>query len=277
MVTNPGKPSGLEHSPEDKFPSPRILIVDDNPIHASAIKRALRDPSSIIGRLKCEIDVVEDLTTARQYLREDSVDIYFLDLEISEKAGEGLLHASVGKDFVRNVVKTTNAGVIICSSFAAETEAAELLEVGADDYVEKTSAPDVIAARTLSVWRRTLQSRPASSRTVKFAHVGRTFILDDWCFVIGNRTVTNVVYGATVKISPTEHAFLRYLCAVDDHTIDSEIFNIDVLDRDQYKVHVRLDNFVHRLRKKFDGRLELTSQGDGVYKLLNVREIKPTP
>ena len=258
------------------FPRPSILIVDDNPIHASAIKRALRDPSSTIGRLNCEIDVVEDLTTARQYLREDSVDIYFLDLEISEKAGEGLLHASVGKDFVRDVVKTTNAGVIVCSSFAAETEAAELLEVGADDYVEKTSAPDVIAARTLSVWRRTLQSRPANPQTVKFAHVGKTFALNDWRFVVGNRTITNIE-GAAVKLSPTEHAFLRYLCAVDDHSINSEIFNIDVLDRDQHKVHVRLDNFIHRLRKKFDGRLELTSQGDGVYKLLDVRELRPTP
>jgi DNA-binding response OmpR family regulator len=275
MVANPARASGREHSPEDIFPSPRILIVDDNPIHASAIKRALRDPSSTIGRLKCEIDVVEDLTTARQYLREDSVDIYFLDLEISEKAGEGLLHASVGKDFVRDVVKTTNAGVIVCSTYAAERVAAELLEVGADDYVEKASAPDVIAARTLSVWRRTLQSRPANSQTVRFAHVGKTFALNDWRFVVGNRTVTNVD-GATIKISPTEHAFLRYLCAVEGHTIDSDIFNVDVLDRDQYKVHIRLDNFIHRLRKKFHGKLELTSQGDGVYKLLDVKELKLT-
>jgi DNA-binding response OmpR family regulator len=206
MVVKPVKDSGNEHSPEGMFPRPRILIVDDNPIHASAVKRALRDPSSTIGRLKSEIDVVEDVTSARRYLREDSIDIYFLDLEISEKAGEGLLHASVGKDFVRDVVKTTNAGVIICSSFAAETEAAELLEVGADDYVEKTSAPDVIAARTLSVWRRTLQSRPANSQTAKFAHVGKTFALNDWRFVVGNRTVTNID-GATVKLSPTEHAF----------------------------------------------------------------------
>jgi DNA-binding response OmpR family regulator len=275
MVAGRSKSSGGEHSPEDVLPSPRILIVDDNPTHASAVKRALRDPSSLIGRLKCEIDVVEDLATARQYLCEDSIDIYFLDLEISESAGEGLLHPSVGKDFVRDVVKTTNAGVIVCSSFPAETESAELLEVGADDYVEKTSAPDVIAARALSVWRRTLQSRPANSQTVKLTHVGRTFVFNDWRFVVGNRTVATLE-GETVKLSPTEHAFLRYLCAVDGHTIDTEIFNIDVLDRDQHKVHVRLDNFVHRLRKKFAGRLELTSQGEGVYKLLDVRELKPT-
>jgi DNA-binding response OmpR family regulator len=272
---NPKKPpAGIRWS-ADMLPSPRILIVDDNPHHASAVKRALQHPSSIIGRLNCEIDVVEDLTTARQYVRDDSIDIYFLDLEISEKAGEGLLHASVGRTFVRDVVRMTNAGVVVCSSLAHETEAATLLEAGADDYVEKGYGSDVIAARTLSVWRRTLQCRPDESRVLKLAHVGRTFVLSGWRFVVGNRTLTNFE-GSMIKISPTEHAFLRYLCAVDGHTIDSEIFNIDVLDRDQHKVHVRLDNFIHRLRKKFDGRLEITSQGNGIYKLLDIKELKLT-
>jgi DNA-binding response OmpR family regulator len=274
MVMNVRKSFG-SHSLEDMLPSPRILIVDDNPAHASGVKRALRDPSSILGRLKCEIEVVEDLVTARKYLREDSIDIYFLDLEISEYAGEGLLHPSVGKAFVRDVVRMTNAGVVVCSSLAHETEAAALLEAGADDYVEKAYGPDVIAARTLSVWRRTLQSRPDASRVLKLAHVGRTFILSGWHFVVGNRTLTNAE-GASIKLSPTEHAFLRYLSAVDGHSINSEIFNVDVLDRDRHKVHVRLDNFIYRLRKKFGDKLEITSQRDGVYKLHDIKEIQAT-
>lgn len=263
------------YSLESVLPPPRILIVDDNLAHASAVKRALRDQSSILGRLKCEIEVVEDLASARQYLRDDSIDIYFLDLEISEKAHEGLLDPSVGRAFVSDVVRMTNAGVIVCSSLSHETEAATLLEAGADDYVEKTSSPDIIAARTLSVWRRTLQSRPGASQALSLAHVGRSFVLGGWCFVVGNRTLTNSE-GSSIKISPTEHAFLRYLAAVDGHMIDSEIFNIDVLDRDQHKVHVRLDNFIHRLRKKLGGALEIVPQGNGFYKLLDVKEIKPT-
>jgi DNA-binding response OmpR family regulator len=272
---NAKSPPGGSYSLEKMLPSPKILIVDDNLAHASAVKRALRDQSSVLGRLRCEIEVVEDLAGARQYLRDDSIDIYFLDLEISEKAGEGLLDPSVGRAFVSDVVRTTSAGVVVCSSLSHETEAAALLEAGADDYVEKTSSPDIIAARTLSVWRRTLQSRPEESRTLNLAHAGRTFILSGWRFVVGNRTLTNFE-GSSIKISPTEHAFLRYLAAVDGHMIDSEIFNIDVLDRDQHKVHVRLDNFVHRLRKKLGGELEIIPQGNGFYKLLDVREIKPT-
>jgi len=275
MAGDPTKASSRAFRPEDMLPSPRILIVDDRPAHASVIKRALKDPSSTIGRLRCEIDVVEDVASARQYLSTDTIDLYVLDLEISEVAGEGLLHASVGRDFVHDVVQSTNAGVLVCSSLAAETEAAKLLEVGADDYIEKTSAPGVVAARALSVWRRTLQSRPAGSEGVRLAHVGRTFVFNDWRFVVGNRTLINSD-GTAVKLSPTEHAFFRYLCAVENNVIDTEIFNIDVLDRDPHKVQVRLDNFIHRLRMKFSGRIELTSQGNGVYKLLDVRELKPT-
>jgi two-component system, OmpR family, KDP operon response regulator KdpE len=278
--------SGTFRRPEDELPAPRILIVDDKPAHASAAKRALRNPSSNIGRLEPEIDVVEDLATARQYLEEDSIDIYILDLEIAERAGEGLLDISVGTNFVMDVVQATNAGIVICSAFAAETEAAKLLEVGADDYVEKAygldiSAAsvkdvrglDIFAARVYSVWRRTLQSRRDASKTLKFAHVGRTFSFSGWQFVVGSRTLTNNE-GAEIRLSPTEHAFLRYLLTVDGHSIDSEIFNIEVLDRDQHKTPIRLDNFVYRIRKKFHDRIELASQGNGIYKMLDIRELK---
>jgi len=256
------------------FPSPRILIVDDDLIHASAVKRALRAPITAIGRLKCEIDIVDDLNSARIYLQDDTIDIYFLDLNISEKVGEGPLHAEVGKAFVRDVVRTTNAGVIVCSSYSAATEASGLLEDGADDYVEKNSGLDTIAARTLSVWRRVLHSRLNNSKGMKHAHTGRTFAFGGWRFVVGNRIITNA--STSIRVSATEHAFLRYLCAIEDHAINEEIFNIDVLDRDRHKTPMRLDNFVHRLRKKFDGEIELTSQGGGFYRLLNVRELKAT-
>jgi DNA-binding response OmpR family regulator len=275
MTADPTNFDGPGHRPEEMFPSPRILIVDDNLVHATNVKRALEDRSSTIGRLKCQIEAVDDIASARPYLQDDAIDIYFLDLEISERSGQGLLHPSVGKSFVRDVVRSTNAGVVVCSSLSAETEASELLEIGADDYVEKTSSAAIISARTLSVWRRILQSRPASSQTPRLAHVGRAFAMNDWHFVVGSRTVTGSD-GSVVKLSPTEHAFLRYLCAIDGHAIDSETFNIDVLERDPHKAHVRLDNFVYRLRKKLDGRLELTPQGNGIYKLLDVREIKPS-
>lgn len=277
------------HRPEDQLPAPRILVVDDKQSHASAIKRVLRDPSSKIGRLGPEIDVVDDLATARQYLNEDSVDIYILDLELTELAGEGAPDISVGKNFVEDIVRATNAGIVICSTYPARTEAEELLEAGADDYVEKAYDTDisasnlkeiigsnVLAARVYSVWRRTLQARQGASKTLKLAHVGRAFAFSGWRFVVGDRTLSDAS-GTEIRLSPTEHAFLRYLVTVDDHSIDSEIFNIAVLDRDQHKTPIRLDNFVYRFRKKLHYRVELDSQRDGIYKLLDLRELKWRP
>jgi DNA-binding response OmpR family regulator len=275
--------------PEDQLPAPRILIVDDIPTHSSTVKRLLRDPSSNIGRLKPEIDVVEDLATARVYLEEDSIDIYVLDLELAERAGAGLLDISIGKNFVEDVVHATNAGIVIYSSFPEKVEAADLLEAGADDYVEKAFDTDisassltkiigsnVLAARIYSVWRRILQSRREASESIKLAHVGRAFSFSGWRFVVGNRTLTDA-QGATIKLSPTEHSFLRYLVTVSNHSIDSQIFNIEVLDRDPHKPPVRLDNFIYRLRTKLAQRIELTRQGDGAYKLLDLRELRSHP
>ena len=264
--------SGSKHSVAE-LPSPRILIVDDNPVHASAVKRVLRDHSWSTGRLAPEVDVVEDLVAARQYLREDSIDIYLLDLEVAEKVGEGKPDISIGRSFVQDVVTATNAGIVICSSYPAETEAAELLEAGADDYVEKAYSAGIIAARVYSVWRRTLQGRRDASTALRLAHVGRAFSISGWRFVVGNRTLIHAD-GRCVKLSPTEHAFIRYLVTVDGHAIDGEIFNIEVLDRDRHKTPVRLDNFVYRLRQKFGGQIELASQGDGLYKLIDIKELK---
>jgi DNA-binding response OmpR family regulator len=145
-----------------------------------------------------------------------------------------------------------------------------LLDYGADDYVEKSFGFCMIAPRAISVWRRTLLAKPS-----KRAHFGRTFLLGSWRFTIGDRTVTDSK-GASKRLSITEHAFLRYLCAVDDHAINSEIFNIEVLGRDPHETHVRLDVFVPRLREKFDNTIELPSQGrSGFYRLLDVQEVKP--
>ena len=92
-------------------------------------------------------------------------------------------------------------------------------------------------------------------------------------FTIGDRQVTDRL-GNSKRLSVTEHIFLRHVCAVDDHAIDSEVFNIEVLRRDKNDKHVRLDVFVPRLRAKLNNTIDLVPQGrTGVYKLLDVQEV----
>jgi DNA-binding response OmpR family regulator len=258
------------YRPEDVLPAPRILIVDDK--DADAIEAALRAPESTIGRLKCEISKVEDITSARSYLRKDLIDLYFLDIGIAEKAGE-TVNREIGKAFVRDVVDGTDAGIIVCTGRAIDTEDTDLLEYGADDYVEKYAGYKDFAARTLAIWRRALLSRQKRSIELKHTHLGRTFLLGNWRFTVGNRMVTNK-NGDSIKVSIHQHAFLRHLCVVEDHVINGETFNIEVLGRELYGTHVRLDVFVPRLRDKFKETIEIESQGrTGFYKLLGVQEI----
>jgi DNA-binding response OmpR family regulator len=250
-------------------PSPSILVVDDDDVDSENIEKALKDPNSKIGRLNCKVIRVRDVASARSYLQEDSIDVYFLDLEISERWWE-LVRKETGRAFVQNVVDNTDAGIIVCSNLPINTEAPPLLDYGADDYVEKSFGFYMIAPRAISVWRRTLIARPN-----KHAHFGRTFWFGNWKFTIGDRVVTDN-RGNSKRLSVTEHAFLRYLCVVEDHAINSDIFNIEVLGRDPHETHVRLDVFVPRLRGKFDNTVELLSQGrSGFYRLLDVQEVKP--
>jgi DNA-binding response OmpR family regulator len=261
------------YRPEHVLPAPRILLVDDKQDHIDGIERALRNSASTIGKLNCEIIAVRNVNDARSYLRDDSIDLYFLDLEIAEKVGQGI-NEEIGKSFVRTVVNGTNAGIIVCSGYIHEAPA--LLEYGADDFVEKPIDSEIIAAKAVAVWRRTLLGRPTSSRDRRQTHQGRTFLLGNWRFVIGNRIVTNKD-GGSIRLSITEHAFLRHICVVEDHMINSDILNIEVLERDPHGTLVRLDNFVDRLKGKFLETLELSAQGrSGFYKLYGVQELKPT-
>jgi DNA-binding response OmpR family regulator len=267
------KDRGGSYRPEHVLPAARILIVDDEEEHIAAIEQALRNPASTIGKMNNKIASVRTVGDARDYLQNDAIDLYFLDLEIAEKPGHGI-DKEIGKSFVRDVVNGTNAGIIVCSGY--HDQAPELLEYGADDFIGKPLDLKIIAAKALAVWRRALSGRPASGRERQPAHRGRTFLLGNWRFVIGDRNVTNK-NGGSIRLSITEHAFLRYICVVEDHMISSDILNIEVLERDPYGPQVRLDNFIDRLKAKFLETLELSASGrTGFYKLHDIQELKPT-
>jgi DNA-binding response OmpR family regulator len=255
------------YRPAEIMRAPRILIVDDEKEDAERVATALKDPDSSIGELGCEIIEVKDVASAREHLERDDVDLYVLDLSVAERYGE-LARKEIGKAFVESVVNNTNAGIIVCSGLPIDDEARPLIEYGADDYVEKSHGFSTIAPRAMSVWRRV-----HTERRSKQSHSGRKFLIGDWMFTIGDRTITNLS-GATKRLSITEHILLRHLCVVEDNAIDGEVFNIEVLRREKGDKQVRMDVFIPRLRGKLDDSIDLSPQGrTGVYRLLGVQEV----
>src|SRR5262249_25795457 len=125
------------HNTGEVLRAPRILIVDDDEADAHRITAALRAQSSKIGKLDCEIAWVKDVASAREHLEKDDIDLYFLDLDVSERWWEPTCKET-GKAFVKAVIDGTNAGIIVCSNLPIDEEAPPLIDYGADDYVEKS-------------------------------------------------------------------------------------------------------------------------------------------
>ena len=218
---------------------------------------------------QCRVQIAADIERAISYLSDDSIDIFIVDLILDKNQPD----RKIGAEFIGQVVARTNAGIIVHTSLSPlDAEATKLLNEGADDYIQKPSDVDTIRARILALWRRIQLVRPGKQSLQ--GHNNRTFIIGDWKFVIGSRILTNLA-GETLRLSPTEHAFLRHICVDANHQCDVLNFNLVVLGRRPFEQNMRIDNLVYRLRNKLRGSLELISD-EGSYKLIDVREIKPS-
>jgi DNA-binding response OmpR family regulator len=250
--------------------APRVLIVEDNLRYALELMRALRALTPQVP-VRFDVDVTPDVDEALQRLKNDAVDIFIIDLKLENKDRSGSEDPEVGKELLKKIVENSNAGAIIHSSSPAETEAPELFSLGADDYIEKPIDSDIIRGKVLALWRRIQLTR--SNVSSSYAHAHRAFKIGNWRFVVSDRLLRGEG-DQTVRVSPTEHAFLRHMCVVPDHEIDRETFNVTILGRKSFEKDKRIDNFVYRLRAKLGPSLDLISKGEGAYKLIGVIELK---
>jgi DNA-binding response OmpR family regulator len=249
--------------------APKILIVEDNLRYAIELMRALKVSPRAPQSTSFDVDVTHNAADALKYLADDKVDIYIIDLKLDDETdnSEGL---ESGKNLVKQIVEKSNAGVIVHSSLPAETDAAPLLLLGIDDYIEKPSKPEIIRAKTLALWRRLQLVRPHFSGA--FLHTNRVFQVGPWRFTVGNRDLKNDA-GEINRLSATEHSVLRHLCTVQDHEIDRETFNLAILGRPVQERDRRMDTFIYKLRTKLGDEVRIISKRDGKYKLLSIQEL----
>jgi DNA-binding response OmpR family regulator len=253
--------------------APHILIVENDPAYAIQLMNNLKDWRIPLTNSFCIVDVAPDIERARKYLREDDIDVFIVDL-IMHKSSDAVDESkNIGQAFAREVWETSNAGVIVHTTLSEDDgEALEMLREGADDYIRK-GATDVetIQVRIQALWRRIQFVRP--SKKSIHNHANRVFMIGAWKFIVGSRTLA-MANGEAVKLSPTEHAFLRHICTSENHECDKVSFNLYVLGRRSFEENMRVDNFVYRLRKKMGKNLDLLSD-EGAYRLLDVKELKP--
>jgi DNA-binding response OmpR family regulator len=267
---------------------PKILIVEDELRYGINLMRALTDFSSSPYRL--DVDITPDPKVAYRHADLDDIDIYIVDLKLRDEESPFFENREIGNDLIEKILKKTNAGLIIHSSLEADENAASYMMLGADDYIQKASRKggskeiregsrilikekalhEIIMAKVIAVWRRVQQTRP--DEATNFAHTNRTFLIGDWKFIVGNRELVNLK-GQKIRVTPTEHALLKYLSVVKTHEIDIETFNLEILGRSSSERDRRVDNYVYRIRTRLGPSVELVSNRERKYRLLTVVEL----
>jgi two-component system phosphate regulon response regulator PhoB len=125
----------------DQMPSPKILIVEDEP----PVREMLRFLLKQHGMTVIE---AEDAAQAGREIIEKSPDMVVLDW---------MLPGQSGVDFARDLKQrpeTRNLPIIMLTARAEEDDKVKGLEVGADDYVTKPFSPRELLARVKAVLRR---------------------------------------------------------------------------------------------------------------------------
>lgn len=117
----------------------RALLVEDNPVLADGVSRAF----ALAG---LTLDHASDLSSARLFLRDYTVDIVLLDLTLPDGDGMTLLGEMRERD--------DETPVLILTARDAVRDRVSGLDRGADDYLTKPFALDELMARARALVRR---------------------------------------------------------------------------------------------------------------------------
>ena len=132
-----------QESQEKAKGPPRILLVDDDE-DARMLMRTL------LERDGYEVSEVVDGRKALELLEDQDFNLLILDLAMPGLDGREVLHQ------LRGSVDTAALPVLIRTGTGSDRIEAELLEAGADDYMEKSVDADRFMARVHAVLRRAM-------------------------------------------------------------------------------------------------------------------------
>lgn len=255
-----------ERDTEDR---PKVVVVDDD----TATTKQLVEISFRMNELTEVFDQLDFFWCINEdefhsVIRNQPADIIISDLKLLDTDGNE--DKQLGHDVVANARKISDAAIIVFSSQPSEADEATTLKEGADDYVEKNSAPHRIALRIL-YWLKRVSKPPLADPA--------TFKIGTWIFTPGALYVSPAfANGPGQKLSYAEHDLLKALCLSRTHSISREEFNVCILNRDEKVSDRRLDNQIRRLRAKLLNAGLIQSIRGGGYRLSDVQKVNlPDP
>src|SRR5437016_7934356 len=149
--------------------------------------------ASLLGDEGYEVVTAYDGETALRRHAEDGPDLIILDRRLPRLSGE---------EVCRRVRATSSTPILMLTGERGADERAKLLDLGADDYLEKPFSRKELASRVRALLRRAGQS---TARVQAAASVGR--------LRVDPRTHVASVDGTPLDLTPTEFRLLAALAA----------------------------------------------------------------
>jgi len=169
-----------------------VLIVDDEPILVGQI-------ASLMGEEGHEVVTAYDGETALRRHAEDAPDLIILDRKLPRLSGD---------DVCRRVRASSSTPILMLTGERGADERAKLLDLGADDYLEKPFHRRELASRVRALLRRA----GPTTRVQATTSVGK--------LVIDPRTHEATVGGETLDLTPTEFRLLAALAARSSEVLE---------------------------------------------------------
>jgi DNA-binding response OmpR family regulator len=205
----------------------RILVVEDNPKMAEAIRKGLTQHNYAV-------DVVDSGFEAEESAAANNYDAVVLDLMLPDRDGV---------DVCRNLRRRGIATPILMLTALADTESKVAgLDAGADDYLTKPFEFEELVARIRTLLRR---GQAVESRVLKYG---------DLEFDLNQRRITRA--GRVIKLSAKETALLEYFMRNPDRVLARQTLVEKIWDTSYQPVSNAIDVHVSSLRKKIDRDFE---------------------
>jgi DNA-binding response OmpR family regulator len=169
-----------------------VLIVDDERALVGVV-------AALLGEDGYEIVTAYDGETALRRHAEEAPDLVILDRGLPNMSGD---------DVCRRIRAASSTPILMLTGEKGSEERARLLDLGADDYLEKPFSKRELSARVRALLRRaapTTRARPAAS-------IGK--------LTVDARAHQATVAGEVLDLTPTEFRLLAALAAHPGEVVD---------------------------------------------------------
>src|SRR3982074_1050020 len=169
-----------------------ILVVDDEPAMVGMV-------AALLGEDGYQVVTAYDGETALRRHADERPDLVVLDRRLPRLSGD---------DVCRGIRAVANTPILMLTGEKGSEERARLLDLGADDYLEKPFSKKELSARVRALLRRAGPAR----RVQTAASIGK--------LTVDARAHQATVAGEALDLTPTEFRLLAALAARPGEVVD---------------------------------------------------------